>query len=168
VDEINLALLMIRVAIGVTMAIHGYKKFFTGGRLDGTGRWFDSMGMRPGKLHATLAAGGEMAAGICMAIGFFTTFAALGFVGLMTVAGWTAHRKNGFMIVKEGWEYVFVLAVIAVTVAMLGPGEWSVDDAMGIADDLDGYTGLLIAAGGGLAAAVGLMAAFYRPPADAA
>jgi len=85
-------------------------------------------------------------------------------VGLMAVAAYTVHLKNGFMILNEGWEYVFVLAVTAVTIAMLGPGEWSIDDAMGIADDLDGYTGLLIAAGGGLVAATALLAAFYRPP----
>lgn len=164
VDEFNLAMLIIRVSLGITMAAHGYAKFFKGGRIAGTAGWFDSMGMRPGKVHARLAAGGEIASGVCLAFGFFTAFACLGFVGLMAVAGYTVHRKHGFMIINEGWEYVFVLAVAAVTIAMLGPGEWSIDDAMGIADDLDGYTGLLISAGGGLAAATALLAVFYRPP----
>lgn len=163
-DEINSALLLIRVALGVTMAAHGYNKFFKGGRIAGTAGWFDSIGMRPGKMHATLAASGEIAAGVCLALGFFTTFAALGFVGLMTVAGWTVHRDKGFMIVNEGWEYVFVLAVSAVTIAMLGPGEWSIDDAIGLADDLDGWTGLVISAVGGVAAAVALLAVYFRPP----
>jgi putative oxidoreductase len=48
---------------------------------------------------------------------------------------------------------------------MIGPGQWSLDDKLGIADDLDGWTGLLISAGGGLLAAIGLLAVFYRPPA---
>lgn len=162
-DEYNLALLIIRVAIGLTMAAHGYGKFFTGGRIAGTAGWFDSMGMRPGRVHALLAASGEVAAGLCMALGLLTSFAALGFVGLMVVAYWTVHKANGFFIIKEGWEYVFILAIIAVVVAMLGPGEWSVDNGLGIADDLDGYVGLLISAGGGIAAAAGLLGAFYRP-----
>lgn len=166
-DEYNLALLIIRVALGLTMAAHGYAKFFKGGRIAGTASWFDSMGMRPGKVHATLAATGEMASGLCLAAGFLTSFAALGFVGLMAVAYWTVHKDNGFMILKEGWEYVFILAVAAVTVAMLGPLEWSIDNAIGWDDELDGYTGLVISAGGGLAAAVGLLAGFYRPPAKA-
>lgn len=165
-DEYNLALLIIRVALGLTMAAHGYAKFFKGGRIAGTAGWFDSIGMRPGRIHAPLAAGGELAAGLCLAAGFFTTFAALGFVGLMTVAWWLAHRDNGFMILNQGWEYVFILAVAAVTVAMLGPLEWSIDHAIGWDDELDGYTGLVISAGGGVAAAVALMAAFYRPPAS--
>lgn len=168
VDEFNLAMLIIRVSLGVTMAMHGYAKFFKGGRIAGTAGWFDSMGMRPGKVHARLAAGGEIASGVCLALGFFTAFACLGFVGLMAVAAYTVHLENGFMILNEGWEYVFVLGITAVTIAMLGPGEWSIDDAMGIADDLDGYTGLLISAGGGLAAATALLAAFYRPPKPAA
>ncbi len=165
-DEYNLALLIIRVALGLTMAAHGYAKFFKGGKIAGTAGWFDSMGMRPGKVHATMAASGEIAAGLCLAVGFLTSFAALGFVGLMTVAYWLVHKDNGFMILNEGWEYVFILAVAAVTVAMLGPLEWSIDNAIGWDDELDGYTGLIISAGGGVAAAAALMGAFYRPPAS--
>jgi putative oxidoreductase len=164
VDEANLALLVLRVGAGLTLAAHGYAKFFRGGRIAGTARWFDSIGMRPGRINAYAAACGEIASGICLAAGLLTTFAGLGFVGLMTVAAITAHVKNGFFILKEGWEYVFILGLIGVTVATLGPGEWSIDNALGIADDLDGYTGLIISAGGGLAAAFSLLAAVYRPP----
>jgi putative oxidoreductase len=164
-DEVNLALLILRVALGLTMAAHGINKIKGG--IGGTAGWFDSIGMRPGKMHAWFAAGGEIGSGLLLAAGLLTSFAALGFVGLMTVAAVTVHLKNGFFIIKEGWEYVFVLAVTAVSLAMLGPGEWSVDDALGIADDLDGYAGLAISAGGGLLAAALLLGIFYRPPKDA-
>ena len=161
-DEANLALLILRVAVGLTMAAHGYNKYKGG--LDGVASWFDGMGMRPGRLHARMAAGGEVLSGLFLAVGLLTSFAALGFVGLMTVAAYTVHIENGFFILDEGWEYVFVLAVVAVAIAMLGPGEWSLDEALGIADDLDGYVGLAISAGGGLAAAAVLLAVYYRPP----
>jgi putative oxidoreductase len=162
VDEANLALLMIRVAVGVTLAAHGIAK--VRGGLDGVARWFDGMGMRPGWLHARFAAFGEIASGLFLALGLLTTFSCLGFVGLMTVAALTDHRGKGFFILKQGWEYVFVLAVVAVTIAILGPLEWSVDHAVGIDDDLDGYVGLAISAGGGVVAALVLLAVFYRPP----
>ena len=84
----------------------------------------------------------------------------------MTVAYWTVHKDKGFMILSEGWEYVFILAIAAVTVAMLGPLEWSIDHGIGWDDELDGYTGLIISAGGGVAAAMALLATFYRPPAQ--
>lgn len=161
-DEVNFALLLLRVVVGVTLAAHGWNKFRGG--LDGVASWFDGMGMRPGRLHARLAASGEVLAGLFLAAGLLTSFAALGFVGLMTVAAVTVHIEHGFFILDEGWEYVFVLAVVAVAIAMLGPGEWSIDEALGIVEDLDGWVGLAISAGGGLVSAALLLAVFYRPP----
>ena len=160
-DATDVALLMVRVALGLTLVAHGWNKAQS---LAGTAGWFDSIGMRPGCVHARLAANGEILAGVCLALGLLTSFAALGFVGLMTVAWYTSHRTTGFFIIKQGWEYVMVLAVVATSVAMLGPGQISVDDAMGIAGDLDGYAGLAIAAGGGAASATLLLAVFFRPP----
>jgi putative oxidoreductase len=164
-DEYNAAMLILRLGFGITMAVHGYAKVFQGGKLTGTAKWFDSMGMRPGKLHARLAAGTEITAGLGLAVGLFTTFSAMGFVGLMVVAAYTVHIKNGFLITKQGYEYNLILAVAAVGIAMLGPGEWSLDNAIGIDTDLDGWLGLILAAGGGVAAGVAQLAAFYRPPA---
>jgi len=160
-DESNLALLLLRVVVGITLAAHGVNK---AKGLDGVASWFDSMGMRPGKLHARAAAGGEILSGLFLAFGILTSFAALGFVALMTVAFYTTHRRNGFFILDEGWEYVMVLGIIAVSIAMIGPGEWSIDNAIGIDTDLDGYVGLAISAVGGVAAATALLAVYFRPP----
>lgn len=162
-DQLNFALLVLRVVVGLVFAFHGYAKFFRGGRLDGTAGWFDSMGMRPGHLHARLAATGEVATGLCLALGLLTTFAGLGLVGLMSVAFWTVHKGNGLLVFQEGWEYNLVLATIGVTVATIGPGQWSLDNAIGI--DLNGPAGFLIALVGGVAVAAGLLGAYYRPPA---
>ncbi|WP_280302029.1 DoxX family protein [Nocardia abscessus] len=157
--------LILRVCLGLTMAAHGYNKFFAGGRIPGTAGWFDSIGMKPGIVHARLAAGSEIGVGIALALGLLTPIAAAGFVALMLVAAWTVHRSNGFFIVREGWEYNFVLAVAAVSVATLGPGRVSIDELILGADRVDGWWGLGIAAGLGLAAGVGQLALFYRPPA---
>ena len=165
-DAVNLGVLIIRVVVGLTMAAHGYGKFFRGGKIAGTARWFDSMGMRPGKVHALLAASTEVGAGILFALGLFTSLAAMAFVALMVVAGWTVHRTHGFFIVGDGWEYNFVLAVIAIGIATIGPGEYSLDWELELVDNFDGTVGLLIAAVGGVAAAVGQLALFYRPPDD--
>ena len=158
------ALLLLRVVVGLTLAAHGYNKFFGGGRIAGTGRWFESIGMRPGRRHAVLAAAGEIGAGLALAAGFLTAPAAAGFVGLMAVAFWVAHRGKGFFVMNDGWEYTAVLATAAAAIAMAGPGDLSVDGVIGIADVLDGWAGLAISAGGGLVAAALLLAVFYRPP----
>ncbi len=164
--EFDLVMLVLRVVLGLMMAAHGWAKVFRGGRLTGTARWFDSIGMRPGWLHARLAAFTEIGAGLAFAAGLVTTGAAAALVGLMAVAGWTVHRHNGFFIIAEGWEYVFVIAVVASAVATLGPGDWSIDAALGIDDDLDGWVGLGLSSAGGVAGAIGLLAAFFRPPAS--
>ncbi|OBA82016.1 DoxX family protein [Mycobacterium sp. 1164966.3] len=161
----DVGLLILRLVLGLTLAAHGLNKFFGGGRIPGTARWFESIGMRPGKFHAVVAASTETAAGLGLAAGLLTPIPAAGFVSLMLVAAWTVHRPNGFFIVKEGWEYNLVLAVTAVVVATLGPGRLSLDRLLfGDGLWLTGWKGLLLAVGLGLAGAVGQLVIFYRPP----
>lgn len=161
-EAFDAALLMLRVGFGLTMAAHGWAKIFHGGKLDGTAGWFDSIGMRPGRVHARLAAFSELATGIGLAAGLLTTFSAMGFVALMVVAGWTVHRTNGFFIVSEGWEYNLILALGAIAIATLGPGAWSIDQAIGLAERADGWTGLATSAAGGTLAGTAHLATFYR------
>lgn len=163
VDELNWALLGLRLVVGPVFAFHGYAKIFRGGRLQGTANWFNSMGMRPGELHARFAAGGELATGACIALGLLTPLGGLGIVGLMSVAFWTVHKGHGLLITRDGWEYNLVLATIGSFVAMVGPGKYSLDHVIGF--DVNGLPGLLIAVVGGVAMATGLLATFYRPPA---
>jgi putative oxidoreductase len=164
----DVALLILRLVLGLTLAAHGLNKFFGGGKIPGTARWFESIGMKPGKFHATLAATTETAAGLGLAAGFLTPIPAAGFVSLMLVAAWTVHRSNGFFIVKEGWEYNLVLAVSAVVVATLGAGRLSLDWVVFGKNWFDGWHGLVISVGLGLAGAIGQLLIFYRPPAKQA
>ena len=124
-DPIDLALLVLRAVFGVFLAAHGYNKVFGGGGLEGTARWFGSLGMRWPRVQARVAASTEIGAGLLFAVGLLTPFAAAGIIGVMVVAGWSAHRRNGFFIFRkgEGWEYVASIAVAAWCVAAIGPGE---------------------------------------------
>lgn len=165
-SDVSWGLLLVRVVLGLTVAAHGYNKFFGGGRIPGTARWFASMGMRPnGRVHALAAACTELGGGLLFAAGLVTPLAAAALVGLMVVAGWTVHRANGFFIVKSGWEYNLVIAVTAVGVAVVGPGRYSLDWALGLEAAFRPAVGLLLSAGLGLAAGVTLLAVCYRPPA---
>src|ERR1700728_4394365 len=110
-DAYDVGLLILRLVLGLTLAAHGYNKFFGGGRIPGTAGWFESIGMKYGTFQAVVAASTEVSAGLGLAAGLLTPIPAAGFVALMFVASWTVHRPNGFIIVKEGWEYCLVLAV---------------------------------------------------------
>lgn len=163
--QIDSAALILRVTLGVVMIAHGWNHVFGPGGVDGTARWFASMGLRPPRLHALASGWTEIGAGAALLLGVLVPLQCAAVVGVMAVALVTAHRKNGFFIFKpgQGWEYVAVLALAATALAVLGGGQASVDHAVGIADDLDGGVGLGLAAGLGLACAGGLLATCWRP-----
>lgn len=156
-------LLLVRVWLGSVMVAHG---FHHSRSLAGTAKWFDSKGFTRPLLMATLSAGGELAIGAGLIIGFLTPFASAGLVVVTSVAFWTIHRFAGFFVFKrpdEGWEYVATLAVVATAVAMLGPGRYSLDAWLGWDEWLDGWTGLVVVAGGIVVAALSLFAGWRRP-----
>lgn len=163
--NVDLAALILRVALGVVMFAHGWNHTFRGGRLPGVARWFSSIGFRAPRLQAALASYTELAAGPMLVAGLLTPLAAAAVVGVMLVALVANHLKNGYFIFRpgEGYEYVLTLLLAGLALGALGAGRWSVDEAIGIARDVDGWAGLAVAAGlgGGLGAAV--LALFWRP-----
>ena len=161
-NQFDAGLLMMRVVFGLFLAFHGYNKFFGPGGLGGTAKWFGSIGMRWPNWQARLAATTEMGSGAMIAAGLLTPLAAAGMIGVMTVAIVVAHWKVGFFIFKpnQGWEYCASIAVTAFVIAMVGPGRWSLDHAIGIT--WHGWTGAIIAAVVGLGGAALQLAVSYR------
>ncbi|MFE7741235.1 DoxX family protein [Nocardia sp. NPDC057455] len=157
----DVALLLLRLVVGVTMIAHGVNHWIGGGRIAGTARWFGGLGLRNGVLQAWLSVITEIGAGALLALGLLTPFAAAAVISVMLVAGLLAHRANGFFVFQEGYEYVLVLAVIALVLGLLGPGRLSLDHAAGI--EVAGWAGGGIALGVALLATAGLLAVFYRP-----
>ncbi len=167
VDAINLVLLAFRCAVGAVMLAHGINHIFGGGKIAGTARWFASLGMKPGILHAWTASITEVAGGSMLVLGLLTPLAGAAVIGVMLVAWITNHRGNGFFIFRpgEGWEYVMTLTFAGLALAVVGPGEWSLDNGLDLLDDLTGAAGLAIAAIAGGGGAAALLAGFWRPPA---
>jgi putative oxidoreductase len=164
-SQADVAVLVVRIAFGVGLAAHGYNKVFRGGRLPGTARWFASIGMKWPAVQARLGAGTEIGAGLLFAAGLLTPFAAAGMIGVMTVAFWADHRNNGFLIINNGWEFVAAISVVAWTVATIGPGRWSLDNALDI--DWSGWSGALIAGLLGVGSGAAQLALCYRPAPEA-
>ena len=164
-DAIDLALLVLRCGVGAVMIAHGYNHIFGGGKVTGTAAWFGSMGMRPPLLQAWLASLTEIGGGALLLLGMLTPFGAAAVIGIMTVAWVINHRGNGFFIFRpgEGWEYVMTLAIAGLAIGAVGPGRWSLDDALELEDDLTGATGLLLAVVLGVGGAALLLAVCWRP-----
>ncbi|WP_019927677.1 DoxX family protein [Nocardia sp. BMG111209] len=162
----DVALLLIRVVVGITMIAHGVNHWVGGGKIAGTARWFGGLGLKQPVLQAWLSVLTEVGAGVLLIAGLLTSFAAAAVVSVMLVAGLLAHRPNGFFVFKEGYEYVLVLAVVSVAIGILGPGWLSLDHAAGI--EITGWAGGGIALLLGVAGTAALLATFYRPQPKAA
>lgn len=132
-DRIDLALLIVRTGVGLTIAAHGTQKLFGwfGGKgLTGSGQIFSSMGFEPGKRNALAAGVGETVGGALMAFGIATPVAAA--AAASTMAGATASSsKKGFWAISGGYEYPAVLTLTAAGIAISGPGRYSVDALLG-------------------------------------
>jgi putative oxidoreductase len=155
------ALLLVRVAVGITMIAHGINHWRGGGRIAGTARWFTGLGLRHGRLQAWMSVVTEVGAGALLVAGLLTPLACAAVISVMLIAGLLAHRPNGFFVFRDGYEYVLVLSVISLALAALGPGRVSVDDAAGIA--VTGWAGGGIALGVAVVATAGMLATFWRP-----
>lgn len=162
-DTVDTAAALLRVVVGLTLMAHGYNHLWGPGGLAGTTRWFGSLGLRPPKLHAVLSGAGELAAGAALAIGLLTPLAAAFVVGTMVTAGVTLHRRNGFFVFKEGYEYVLMVAVVCAVIGLLGPGTASVDRLLGIDEALAGAVGFALTVGLGVLGATVLLTATWRP-----
>lgn len=126
----SLGLLLIRLVIGVTFAAHGAQKlfgWFGGYGPEGTGQFFESVGIKPGKPMAVLAGLGELGGGLFFAAGLLTPLAALVMVVTMIVAIVTVAGKNGYWATAGGSEYNWAIIAVAIGVALTGPGAYALD-----------------------------------------
>jgi putative oxidoreductase len=165
-NAVNLALLALRVSAGIMLFAHGWNHLARMREGPGVSNWFASLGLRPGPAHAWLVTVTELVAGPLLVVGLFTPLAAAALTGVAVVAWITNHRNAGFFVFRrptEGWEYVMILTVLGLALGALGPGEWSLDDALGFGW-VDGWSGFAIAAGAGIGGALALLLVFWRPP----
>jgi putative oxidoreductase len=158
------ALLLVRVIIGATMMTHGYNHWRGDGGIAGTARWFSGLGLRRGTLQAWMSVLTELGAGLALIVGLATPLASAAVISVMLIAGLLAHRKNGFFVFRDGYEYVLVLSVTSLALAIVGPGRSSLDYAAGIT--VTGWAGGGIALGVAVLTTAGMLAAFYRPRAS--
>jgi putative oxidoreductase len=168
--------LLLRGTVGGFFIGHGAQKLFGafgGHGLKGTGQFFESLGMRPGHVHATAAGLAETGGGAAILLGAETPLAAAGIIGTMLTAIHRVHFKNGPWSTNGGYEYNAVLIAAVTLLAEIGPGPISIDRLRGV--DHSGAAWGLAALGLGAAGAAGAhllaessKAAPETPPAPAA
>jgi putative oxidoreductase len=132
----TLALMMLRIPLGIIFIAHGAQKLFGlfgGHGLTATFRAFEEkMGIPP--VFTFLAIIAEFGGGIGVLLGFLTRLSGAGIAAVMAVAIWKVHLVNGFFMNwfmapgrGHGIEYNLALLGMALALVLKGGGPWSVD-----------------------------------------
>ena len=130
-----LGLLILRVVIGLTLAAHGAQKLFGWWGGSGMNGWVQAvtrLRIRPAAPWAWIAALSEFGGGLLLAFGLLSPLGSLAIAGAMLVAMATVHWPNGFWNAKRGYEFNLSLLASVTAIALIGPGTYSVDQAIGI------------------------------------
>lgn len=118
-----LALVLMRVALGIIFLYHGYPKLIRGASMQ---PFFVEHGL-PAQL-VFVAGVLEVFGGVLLILGLFTQISGLLLAGEMAVAIWKVHSDRGIMAVRE-YELPLAVAVGCFVLATVGAGAISVDEA---------------------------------------
>jgi putative oxidoreductase len=132
---ISAGLLVVRVVIGLLMAGHGTQKllgWFGGHGIAGTGAFFETIGFRPGRFFAIVASATELISGVLVALGFLGPIGPALMLSVMIVAAVSVHWKNGLWAAAGGIEVALFYGTIAVALALIGFGSYSLDALLGL------------------------------------
>ncbi len=128
-------LLVARLVLGLLMVGHGTQKlfgWFGGYGLTGTAGFLESLGFRPGRAFAVAASLTEITGGLLLAFGFLGPVGPALMISVMIVAAISAHWKNGLFATANGIELPLLYAAGALTIALTGPGRFSLDAVLGL------------------------------------
>ena len=131
----DLGLTVMRGVTGGLMAGHGAQKLFgafAGPGLKGTAGVMEMMGLRPGHLWGTAAALSEFGGGTLTTLGLLHPLGPIGTISAMTMATAKAHWGKPIWVSAGGAELPVLNMGVAVGLMLTGPGEYSMDEALGI------------------------------------
>jgi putative oxidoreductase len=157
----NLGKLLTRLIVGGLFIGHGTQKlfgWFGGHGPDGTGKFFDSAGIRPGRRNAIAAGAAETGGGALLALGFLTPLAGAALSSVMVTAVRHVHFAKGVWSSDGGYEYNAVMLAAIFGLVESGPGPVSVDGALGRERSGAGWAIAQLAAGAAGSAVVSELA----------
>ena len=121
--NLDLALLVLRLALAAVLLYHGLPKLMNFGA---TVSGFETMNVPAPTLTAAFALLSEVVGGILILLGIAVDLAGILVVIDMLGAIFAVHWASGFDFTKGGWEHPFTVLAMALTLALAGPGDYSV------------------------------------------
>jgi len=121
--------LIVRVAIGWNLLVHGYNKIMIG-PTEAFLKGFADLGFIPPAFFYWSSFLIEMLGGICIIFGLFTRFfAAAAAIEMLCIL--VVYWNNGFGWMKRGYEYVLLWGLVCFAIALRGGGPYSFDRKLG-------------------------------------
>lgn len=127
----NAGLLLLHGFLGAVFVAHAFQKLIQF-RFSGTTNYVKSLGFRAPRVLAASVVSSELVGGVLFSLGLAIPLAAFLVATTMIVAARTDHSHKGWFITGSGAEYVVTNAVIAVTLAAVGGGRYSLDAVFGL------------------------------------
>jgi putative oxidoreductase len=156
-QTLSVGLLLVRIVVGLIMAGHGAQKlfgWFGGYGVRKTGELFAQLGFQPGTAFAAAASLSEIVSGLLVTFGFLGPVGPALMIAVMIVAGITVHWGHGLFAQNGGIELPLLYTAAAFALALTGYGQYSLDNALGIAGHLpatDTWIALTLGVVGGFA-----------------
>ncbi|MDV3127149.1 DoxX family protein [Mycobacterium sp. 21AC1] len=158
----DLGLLILRLAVGGLLILHGLQKAFGwwgGPGLNGFETSLGEMGYQHAGILTYVATGGQIAAGVLLVLGLFTPIAAAGALAYLingvlaeAVIAHNEARLSDFL--TDGHEYRVIVVIAAAAIVLTGPGRYGFDAGRGWARRP--FVGSFVALLLGVAAGVGV------------
>jgi putative oxidoreductase len=136
-NRFEIAMLLLRLVIGVAFVLHGAPK------IAHASTWMDAMPFHPPAFLQEAAAVAEFFGGLALVIGVASRIAAALIAIDMVVAIAAVHVPAHAPIVSshgESMELPGVYLIGALVIALLGPGRWSLDTLIARRADLAWFT----------------------------
>ncbi|MGH2454833.1 MAG: DoxX family protein [Candidatus Limnocylindria bacterium] len=133
--ESDLALLALRISIGVIFVAHGLQKLLGWWEGPGWEGWKGFIGylrIRPVAFWASVSLAAELGGGLALIAGLLVPLAAAGLVAQAMVLGWKVHRPKGFWAQNGGIEFPLAFLAGSFAIQLLGPGAWSLDAVLAV------------------------------------
>src|SRR4051812_44322439 len=120
--NLDLALLLLRLALAAVLLYHGVPKLMNFGA---TVTGFQTMGMPAPSLTAGFALLAEVVGGLLILLGIAVDLAGILVIIDMLGAIFLVHLPNGFDFTKGGWEHPFTVLVMALVLVLAGSGRYA-------------------------------------------
>jgi putative oxidoreductase len=138
--------LVLRLALGAVFVAHGAQKLFGlfgGAGLAGTAEYFAGVGLAPPLALAIMMGVAELAGGLLVLAGAWTTVAAGVLIADVAIGIWKIQLPYGFFLnwrlepgVGHGIEYSLILAAALGCLILTGPGALSADGRRARSEEL--------------------------------